>query len=461
MSKPRSRRAQPSRASVAHSSALRGHYAQSLHRRPCRWDVLVFELAVQLATTCTQVRVRLLRQPLKIKPQLTDNLGDHLARGFETFLRQWLWGQPASLGPAPDLVNLTDDVARQIAAAAAQHAYEPLLRKYVQDMQNDLLPTPDRDVTTFAQALADTTSRFLATRCLAGGDLRDALTDPLGSDRGYFPDNGLPADPPRSSGDALLDIRRLAVRIHPTDGRDELKGRLIGFCWSDPWLNTELAETIADAEEIASQKLEQEFAGSPLDDVTDQEAMDARLDESEIEAIDDFCFAATRLDGRTPIELAIDRQPDMDAALRARLLRWNEETFYGPFVVKRAGRDELTAVRVGNGREYRLVATRKGALPRRVDAGTVFLSRVVPWDDYWLLSGIQKVMPSRPGLDYDTLREELLLAIGNRLYDADAPELQRAWEIQYEQHQFWVELFGTEELLFDNVRDMQEALRRF
>src|SRR5947209_12160857 len=107
-----------------------------------------------------------------------------------------------------------------------------------------MLPRPDHQVATFVNALADTTAGFFARRCVPGADLHACLTDPLGAHDGRFPDNGRPVEPASSSGDPLLDLRLLALRINPADDGAAAKGKLIQFVQADSWLSTELIARI-------------------------------------------------------------------------------------------------------------------------------------------------------------------------------------------------------------------------
>lgn len=432
-------------------------FVSTLLRPPRRWDSLVYALGLALADTCSQLRARLFRDELRIKPQLFGDVGHHFACGFEIFLQQWLWGRYVSHGPTPDLLNLDDASARRVADVAAIECFDPLLRRWVEDTQDALLPRPDRETEVFVAALADATARFLSTHCLPGQDLHGSLADPMAPAGDALPDNGLETPLPAPSGNPSLDLRRLALRIEPADDADMAKGKLIAFVRVDPWMNTELTAEIAAAQADA---LEDAYAGNPS--MLDDRTLNSRMYAESITVTDEVCYSATRLDGKTPVDILIERQPDMDPAQRARLERWNRETFYGVFVIRRNDKKkgELLAMRIGNDREYRLIATRPEALSR-ITPGTVFTSRVVPWDDYWLLSGLQQTLREATDADVPQIRALLLRQMGNRIFDPSDPVLQRAWELQYEYHAVWMETFGTEELLFQQVEDVRAEMGRF
>ena len=325
------------------------------------------------------------------------------------------------------------------------HCFDPLLRKYVEDTRDIYPGRPDGDLEYLMADLGQALSGFLTSRCSVGGDLYRCLTHPVADHKRYFPDNGRPADPTTTSGDPARDVYRLGLTIHDEDDGGDIKWKLVHFVRKDPWL---FAEWMA-------------FVQAELDELESKD----RLDDASTavdQATDNFIFRATHLNGKTPIELFIERQPCLSDLQKQRLLRWDREAFYGTFLVTKVESALIYATDLANDRNYRLEATKPEAL-QSLRPGDLLLSRVTPWEDHWLLSGMQQRFENA-GQDKDMIAElkrELRYKPSYRHADNNAPQIEKAFQIQQEQYQAWMTLFGQEELLFADGLRLGAAINRF
>lgn len=412
----------------------RQEFVAALHRRPCAWDVVVYELCLALTKAYAAVRSGLTLGALRLRSQAVPVVGLRLANGFEVALRRLLLGD-AAIAAAADAGRL-DTVAAELARVARDD-FDPLLRKFVEDLDDQILPRPDRELERLVGRLEEATAAFLGTRCGPGGDLQPLAAAPLGPAGKALPDNGLPPDPATSSGSVARDIIDLASTVRAEDDAVAVKRKLVHFVRHDPWLAEECMVDVLGALDVAG---------------GDEAGEDVR-------ATDAFVFRPTRIDGRTPIELFIERQPAMPEAQRRRLERWNNEAFTDVFHVRRLEPPFVAAADVRFGREYRLLATRP--VMKVLRRGDLFMSRVVPWDDHWALSGVLEVVGhvDEPGLP--EVRRLLLQGPSPRRPDPNDPAVQSAKALLEEQYRAWVELFGADELTFASGRELGAAVDRF
>ena len=441
MSKRRQDRGASRRAPRAH----RQHYVDRLHRRPCRWDAVVWEVAHSLAKRCAARRSLFAAGGMPLSQWEVPGVALMLARGFDAAFARQLWRDP-DLSGATDAGSLDGPAFAGLAPVLATECYEPLLRKYAEDAADRYLPRPDPPLEQLAGQLANLTVDLLVTRCAPGGDLRASIVSPVEDATGHFPDNGEPADPASGSGRASLDIRGLQVRVHESDPPDLVKRKLLRFTTGSPWLAQELARRVEAAID--------ETEGDPDADLSD-------FDSARINAIDEFLYAPTRVDGKTPVELLIEQQPDMPEAQRRRLERWNDEAFNGLFQLLGADGMFLTLRDVRDGREYRAWASLPDdfyAMPLH----TLVFTRLAPWDDHWVVSGAQQTFGEVGEEKLASIRRQLPVVL-RRAPSTPAEEARerKARAIQLEQYQEWLKLFGSDEVLFDDGRKLRDAVNRF
>ena len=88
---------------------------------------------------------------------------------------------------------------------------------------------------------------------------------------------------------------------------------------------------------------------------------------------------------------------------------------------------------------------------------------MTPWDDYWLLSGIQQQFKGA-GKDQNLvseLKREARYRPSYRHIDNDDPRIQEGFKVQEAQYHAWMALFGQEELLFEDGLKLGAAINRF
>ena len=423
---------------------LRGLFAASLHRKLHLWDVLIHELAVVLFIRCRQMSNRLSADTFRFNNEDSMTVGWMLARGFEILIsRNWPVGLAEGLWEK--LWQLDEASAEAIAEGAASQCFDPLLRKYVEDKRDIYPGRPHGDLCKLTTDLSEALQSFLVSRCTPGGDLYECLMNPLADHNRYLHNNGRSADPAGSCGDPIGDVYRLGLTIHDEDDGGDIKWKLAHFVRNDPWLFAEWMSSVQQR----------------LDEIENKERLNDRASAVD-QATDEFIFRATHLAGKTPIQLFIERQKDMSDRQRQRLLRWDTETFYGIFLVRGVELPFVNATDLASDDSYRLTATKPEAL-RPLKSGDLLFSRVTPWDDHWLLSGIQQRFEGA-GKDQDLISElkhEARYRPFHGPVDNNDPRIQEGFKIQEAQYQAWMALFDREELLFENGLKLGAAMNRF
>lgn len=426
------------------SISSRNLFAAGLHRRPCLWDVLIHELAVILSNRCRQMHNNLSTDTFRFNNEDSITVGWMLARGFEILISQnWPAGLCEDL--QEKLWQLDDASAEAIGEYTASQCFDPLLRKYVEDTRDIYPGQPHSDLSKLTSNLDEALRSFLISRCSPGGDLYECLMNPLADHNRYFPNNGRSTEPAGSYGDPIRDVYQLGLTISNEDDGGDIKWKLAHFVRNDPWL---FAEWMS-------------FVQQQLDKLERKERLNNRSSAVD-EATDEFIFRATHLDGKTPIQLFIERHKSMGDRQKQRLLRWDRETFYGMFLVRDIELPFVNATDLSSDRNYRLEATKPEAL-RPLKSGDLLFSRVAPWDDHWLLSGIQQRFEGA-GKDQNLvskLKREARYRPFHRPVDNDDPRIQEGFEVQEAQYQAWMTLFGMEELLFEDGLKLGAAINRF
>jgi len=437
MQKKPTRRTRTSRAACAWS---RRFFVTHLHRPPCRWDVLIHEFSQALAKTLAEVGQRLSADTFIFGADDAELAGWVLAKGFDVLVSQ---GWPRAEGAdVVDLWPLTADTAARVAGRAAEHCFDPLLRKYVWDSRGIYAGTPHRDLPPLIAALSEGLRDFLTNRCLPSGNLAGCLAEPAADAGEYFPAESKHGAQVASSGDHRCDVQRLALTINDQDDGGEVKRKLVHLVRDDPWL---FAEWRAFVQQEQRERGKPAAGKAPM-------AIDR--------ATDDFIFRATRLDGMTPIQLLLDRQPDMANCQRHRLLRWDAEVFLGAFHVHEVSPPHVKARDVEADRELLLEAT-KGEALRDLRPGDLLLSRAVPWYDHWLLSGVQQRYQQFTADRVREMKAAFQRKPLRRRFDIGEPRFARAFAIQEQQHQAWLALFGRDEMLFADGLELGAAMHRF
>jgi hypothetical protein len=436
MSKRKQRRKQPKR--LGPPKPTRAQVANSLNRQPRRWDILTHQLAVALTNPLRRARTKRSSDPaLCYDQQEAANRGLHLARtAADLIADRSLHG---CWCPEPCPWHLDESSAESLAADLTENCFQPLLRKLAEDVKDMPPPRPHLGLDRLVNELESTTHKFLRDRSLPDGDLHACLADPLGDPEGYFPANGK-TFVPETTGAPARDVYWLGPRIYDTTEVGDLKQPLVHFARTDPWLVRECMNYIND-------RLDQR---QPEEDWDWQMHCD--------QATDDFLFSSTRLSGWSPLELFLARQHHLSEAEVAPLRRWQEEQFTSIFEIKRIRSPWVTLRDLSDEQRYEAAATKAGAF-NSVQAGVVFVSRLVPWGNHWLLSGTQPTYPASAE-NLEEIRQQARHSSLGR-HRPDDPQRQRAFKLQHEQHDLWLELFGDDEVLCEDGCEAEQVVKRF
>jgi len=426
------------------STSSRKLFAMSLHRSPCLWDTLIHELALDLSNQCRKTRHHLSTESFWFSDQETTIVGMMLAKGFEIFIsRPWPAGLDENL--RKQIRQIDESTAAQISESTVSQCFDPLLRKYVEDIREIYPGRPHGDLDILTADLQGILNQFLVLRCSDKGNLYQCLQNPLGNHNRYFPDNGRRAETANSCGDPVQDVYRLGLLVDDDDDGGDIKRKLVHFVRNDPWL-------FAEVNSFVQHKLENTEENDRIDDTAS--AID--------EATDEFIFRATRLNGKTPIELFMERQNDMSELQKIRLLRWDTETFCGTFMINETEFPFINTIDIPTDKSYRLTATLPETL-RSLKCGDLIFSRIIPWDDHWLLSGIQRIYHG-VGNDQQLVSKLKLQAQRKPIYrpgDSQSPRIQEGFKVQEAQHKAWMDLYGQEELIFEDGLELGAAMNRF
>ncbi|MCS4542254.1 MAG: tetratricopeptide repeat protein [Euryarchaeota archaeon] len=91
--------------------------------------------------------------------------------------------------------------------------------------------------------------------------------------------------------------------------------------------------------------------------------------------------------GKTPLELYVERHKELPEEIRRELLRW-KDVHKSMFEVKEKRDNGVLLYDLVKGREYFVKPTKEGVI-RYFSAGSIIYTRIVPWKDHYLFSGMQ------------------------------------------------------------------------
>ena len=164
-------------------------------------------------------------------------------------------------------------------------------------------------------------------------------------------------------------------------------------------------------------------------------------------------------DGRSVLEVFVDRAIGLSAADRAMVFGWAQRVD-GYFRVTARGDDHLIWDNLVDGLAYRVVSHADDLGLRAFEIASLVASGLVPFDDQsWLVSGaaVQFGPPDAMGVheaaaQYAEQHPEAVYRNPDRL--------ERAWAAQRTDHSLFVQCFGSEEIEMPGTR-VQGALRAF
>src|SRR5215211_4257466 len=115
-------------------------------------------------------------------------------------------------------------------------------------------------------------------------------------------------------------------------------------------------------------------------------------DEDEVaNALDYFILEHRLPDGKTVLEHFVQDHTQLTAEERSMLLGWHD-VVEGVFEVKRRSGDALVAVNLVDELEYRIVSNVGGDATAAVRTGTFLVTRIVPLEDEWMMSGMASLL---------------------------------------------------------------------
>src|SRR5215208_2240050 len=114
---------------------------------------------------------------------------------------------------------------------------------------------------------------------------------------------------------------------------------------------------------------------------------------SAINAIDQFILQHRLVDGRTVVELFVEKHPELSEEERTLLLGWRD-VVEGLFEVERRDGDGVVATNLIDDLTYRLRSNVGPAIFDRTPPGSFIATRIVPLGDEWMLSGSSSLYPA-------------------------------------------------------------------
>jgi hypothetical protein len=414
---------------IAQPPALpRRDWVRVLPRHAVRWDVLFHELALALLRRYWHSQGSFKAATLRLENEEIGNAAMLLAltvRQAMTQAARRCLHDGVPVAPWDASASAVDALV-----ASLQRPLREMICNYCEIGGDGWIRRDHTDLLWLMPRLQETVRQFLLTRCAPGGELRPCIEAPGESDEGYFP-NLLEKPAWQGTGDALRDVVQLEVLLTDGDDHQAVKEALMQFVQAHPLLAPEQGAHIV--------RRLQECAGKEHDTQV----------QAAYGVASDYVFNPTRQGGRTPIELFIEEQPELREVDRQRLLRWQNETVAGIFTVIACGRDQIELEDVSDGRRY-TVSGPEVAVFSEHGTGMALLSRLVPWDQEWKFTGIQRVLEV-------TVKDKARLAAENsplkhrRPTDENHPSVRRLRELTRLAHDQWLQLFGDEVVVSQDI----------
>ncbi|MCC5603486.1 hypothetical protein [Nostoc favosum] len=171
-------------------------------------------------------------------------------------------------------------------------------------------------------------------------------------------------------------------------------------------------------------------------------------DSTQQDLIIDSFLTAGKVGDKSPLELFIESNPDLEESDRNLINSWHH-SFIGLFAITNILPDSFELTNWLTDKHYIVKPNNAQTLQAisRLKVGEILLTRISPvTDSYWMFSGPYTIM-GKLG------KPKLAVAIGNfkenyksNLY-SDAPDLlEEAWQSVGQYHQQFVDFFGTDEI---------------
>lgn len=421
-------------------SLPRRDWVVALHRRPTRWDVLFHELTSALIRRYWHAQSSCRSETLRLSNDELPTVAILLSLGLSRLISTNAVGDLAG-HPRPSLWD-TEPAALDELLVQARAVFRDILCSYHELTGEGWIKRNHDDLCLLVERLAEAVRHFVQSKCRPGGELYPCLENPLGDDEGFFPASNKPIDPEQTSGNPKLDAYRLNCLVHDADDAEAIKSKLIDYVRADPLLAPEQSRFIA--RQLVAQK----------------EQVKTEEDEFNVAyaANDDFLFNPTRHGGLTPVRLFLETHLFLSPRQKQRLERWDASPVTGIFRVISSG-DRLAELQdLASGRTFRVSCS--AAMMDRFKPGSGVQTRILPWDDGWVFSGIQKLLDLMPETLMG-LTAKLNPMNFRRAIDDDDARVKRARELTRLAAQQWRALFGADTVVSHTLEQNRAALERF
>ena len=419
----------------------RAQWAKTLHRRPTRWDVIFHKLADSLVRRYWYTQAHLGDSVLHVD---ADELGDvaiHMARSVQILLSL---NGVATLAGRPAQPSLWNQDAGQLDALIEQSTSTAMdtLINWLEIASSCLIKRRHPGLLMLRERFAHTLRDFFEVQCAPDSELYPCIAHPLGDPEEYFPDNKLFADPADSTGNPALDAYRLLVLVHDADTPAVVKAKLLAFVTTHPLLAPEYVTFVVGSLSVAAASA----AGT-----------DQKIDQTKtlIQLRDEFLFRPCR-HGLNPVAMFLRQQLLASDRQKLRLERWSSQAVYGLFVVRQVEGSVVVLEDLTSGRGADVDSS---TLPSdALHVGDIVRTRLLPWDEKWLFSGIQEVTSKIE--EGATLPSPHPLNL-RRAVDEDDPRILAARQLVRVIYERFVERFGSPVATFANLDECREKLADF
>lgn len=182
-------------------------------------------------------------------------------------------------------------------------------------------------------------------------------------------------------------------------------------------------------------------------------------DEHEVGNFFDHFLLQRRLpDGRTLVDHFVAAHPDLPPDERAMLLGW-QDVVEGIFAVVRRERDALEVVNLIDDLTYRVRSNMGARALAPMKPGTFLITRLVPVEDEWLLSGYSHLLPASEQREAFAAAQKVALQ-QPKLAFRNPRKLEQAWELQRRQRRDFITFFGSDTVVLPG-QQLNERLQAY
>lgn len=177
-----------------------------------------------------------------------------------------------------------------------------------------------------------------------------------------------------------------------------------------------------------------------------------------VEFLDSFLLEHRLNDGRTLVDHFVEDHPELPESERQMLLSW-QEPVTGVFEVQDRKGSAAYLSNLVDELNYRAFANKGAASIQPMRRGMFVTTRLVPLGDDWLFSGTQSILPAVARADVRRVAIEMAMKFPQMAF-RNPEKLQQAWDLQREQHEMFVEFFGTDLLVVPKA-ELRDKMRGF